>query len=135
MNRARTTLRERLRDDSGLGLIEVIIAMIILSIGMMAIAGISLQVGTQNKLSTFQTDQSLAAQQVMESLQRQGYAAAVSGTDTVTVGNRVYTVTRSVSTAAARVKLVQLTVQSSNGVTARTFAGRIYQTRQLPIAP
>lgn len=128
--------REKLADNSGLGLIEVLVSMIILSVGMMAIAGISLQVGTQNKLSTSQTDQALAAQQVMESLQRVGYAATTNGSDTVSVGNRQYLVTRAVSTPNNRVKLVQLTVTSMNGqASTRVFTGRIYQNRQLPAAP
>ena len=136
MTSVKRQFRESLRDSSGLGLIEVLVAMIILSVGMMAIAGISLQVGTQNTLSTSQTDQSLAAQQVMESLQRAGYAAATSGVDTVSVGNRQYVVTRAVTTPNSRVKLVQLTVTSRNGIASpRVYTSRIYETRQLPAAP
>ena len=130
------TLRERLADESGLGLIEVLVSLIILSVGMMAIAGVSLQVGTQTKLSTWQTDQSMAAEQVMESLQRAGYAAAASGSDTVSVGNRVYQVTRVVSSPLTRVKLVQLTVTPLTGTaSARVFTNRMYDNRQLPAAP
>ena len=129
------SLRDRMRDQSGLGLIEVVSALVIFSIGMLAIAGVSLQVGTQNKLSTFQTDQSLAAQQVMEEMQRMGYAAAASHTDTVSVGNRTYYVQSVVTTPATRVKLVQLTVTSRSGVAARTFTNRMYEARQLPAAP
>lgn len=136
MKSATHTLRERLQDSSGLGLIEVLVAMMILSVGMMAIAGISLQVGTQTKLSTSQTDQSLAAQQVMEALQQNGYAAATNGQDTVSVGNRQYLVTRAVTTPNMRVKLVQLTVTSVNGLASpRVYTSRIYETRQLPAAP
>jgi Tfp pilus assembly protein PilV len=130
-----TDFRSRLRDSSGLGLIEVITAMVILSIGVLAVAGIAFQVGVQTRLSTWQTDQSLAAQQVMESLQRGGYTSAVSRTDTVTVGTRTYVVTAAVSTPANRVKQVQLTVQSPNGGPGRSYTGRIYQSRQLPSAP
>lgn len=136
MKRPTTSLRERLVDTSGLGLIEVLVAMIILSVGMLAIAGISLQVGTQNKLSTSQTDQSLAAQQVMETLQRAGYAATTSGTDTVSVGNRRYQVQRAVTTPNTRVKLVRLTVTSTSGTASpRVYTSRVYETRQLPAAP
>lgn len=130
-----TDPRDRLRDVAGLGLIEVITAMVILSIGVLAVAGLTVQVGTQNRLSTWQTDQSLAAQQVMESMQRRGYAAAVGGTDTVTVGSRTYVVTSTVSVPANRVKQVRLTVQSPGGGPARTYTGRIHQNRQLPSAP
>jgi len=136
MDRPMNRLRDRIADTSGLGLIEVLVSMIILSVGMMAIAGISLQVGTQNKLSTSQTDQSLAAQQVMETLQRVGYAATTSGTDTISVGNRRYRVTRSVTTPNARVKLVQLTVSAMTGTASpRVYTSRIYESRQLPAPP
>jgi Tfp pilus assembly protein PilV len=137
-SRMMTSVRERIADTSGLGLIEVIVAMLILSVGMMAIAGISLQVGTQNKLSTSQTDQSLAAQQVMETLQQAGYAATTNGADTVTVGNRRYLVRRAVTTPTSRVKLVQLTVSAvtANGLTTpRVYTSRIYESRQLPAPP
>jgi Tfp pilus assembly protein PilV len=129
-------LRERLRGSEGIGLIEVLAALIIMSVGMLAIAGISLQVGAQNQWSTWQTDQALAAQQVMERLQRIGYAATANGTDTVSVGNRAYVVNRVVSQPAPRVKRVQLTVLSSQAAAApRVFVSRIYETRQLPTAP
>lgn len=134
MERGRT-LRERLGDDRGIGLIEVLTALIIMSVGMLAIAGISLQVGAQNRWSTWQTDQALAAQQVMERLQRVGYPGTTNGTDTVSVGNRSYVVNRVVSQPAPRVKRVQLTVISSQGAAPRVFVSRIYQTRQLPPSP
>ncbi len=132
---ARARLRNRLRDRSGLGLIEVITAMVILSIGVLAVAGVTLQVGMQNRMSTWQTDQSLAAQQVMETLEESGYAAVSSRTDTVTIGNRTYVVAAVVTTPATRVKQVQLTVQPRRGGTSRTYTGRIYENRQLPAAP
>lgn len=132
---ARAALRGRPRNDSGLGLIEVITAMVILSIGVLAVAGISLQVGAQNRLSTWQTDQSMAAQQVMEALQRRGYAAATSGTDTVTVGTRTYVVTSTVTVPVNRVKQVTLDVRPARGGRGRTYTGRIYENRQLPAAP
>ena len=128
-------LRQRLRDTSGMGLIEVLAALIIMSIGMLAIAGISLQVGAQNRWSTWQTDQAMAAQQVMERLQRLGYSTVSNGTDTVSVGNRRYVVNRVVGQPAPRVKRVQLTVVSSQGASPRIFVSRIYQTRPLPASP
>lgn len=128
--------RRRVSDQSGLGLIEVLIAMILLAVGMMAIAGISLQVAAQNTESTWQTDQALAAQLVMERLHRSGYASATTGTDTVSIGNRQYVVNRIVTSPAPRVKNVQLTVVSPLGRTAnRVFVSRMYENRQLPAAP
>lgn len=132
-------LKRSLSDTAGIGLIEVLAALIIMSMGMLAIAGVSLHVGSQTQLSTWQTDQALAAQQVMERLQRVGYAAVGSGTDTVSVGNRTYVVNRLVSRPAPRVKRVQLTVLSLRGAAQRAaprvFVSRIYEPRPLPPSP
>ena len=139
MTRPMQTFRDRVADETGLGLVEVLVSMIILSVGMLTIAGISLHVVTQNALSTSQTDQALAAQQVMESLQIAGYANVSSGSDTITVANRQWVVAKSVTTPSARVKLVQLTVTAAGyrgrQFSARVFTGRIYNARQLPAAP
>lgn len=124
------------RGEAGLGLIEVLIALTIFAIGMLAVAGLSLSVGAQTNWAVWQTDQSLAAQQVLERVQREGYAAAASGVDTVTVGNRTYEVTRRVTQIAPRVKEVSVTVATTRewdrGVPPRTFVTRLYEPRPLP---
>lgn len=125
----------RLRDQRGIGLIEVMVALILLAVGMMAVAGISLQVAAQNRWSSWQTDQTLAAQEVLERVQHEGYASAASGTDTVTIGQNTYTVNRSVTQVTNRVKQVQVTVVSPHGARSRTFTSRLYEPRQLPSPP
>lgn len=129
----------RVCDQRGFGLIEVMIALTIFAIGMLAVAGISLSVGAQTNWSVWQTDQSLVAQQVLERVQQDGYDAATSGTETVTVGNRTYVAERTVTQIAPRVKEVALTVSTTRaddkGVPSRTFVTRLYEPRQLPSAP
>jgi Tfp pilus assembly protein PilV len=113
----------------------VLVAMTLMGVGMLAVAGISMQVATQNRWSNWQTDQSLAAQEVLERVQRAGFDAAVSGTDTVTVGNRTYNVQRTVTTIGNRVKEVTVTVVAPSGnVRSRDFTTRVYEARQLPTA-
>lgn len=123
-------------DEAGLGLVEVLIALTIFAVGMLAVAGISLSVGAQTNWAVWQTDQSLAAQQVLERVQREGYAAATSGTETVTVGNRTYSVSRTVTQVSSRVKEVSVTVTTTRGwdrgVPPRTFVTRLYEPRALP---
>lgn len=122
--------------EAGLGLVEVLIALTIFAVGMLAVAGISLSVGAQTNWAVWQTDQSLAAQQVLERVQRAGYAAATSGTETVTVGNRTYSVTRTVTQVSSRVKEVSVTVATTRawdkGVPPRTFVTRLNEPRPLP---
>lgn len=122
--------------EAGLGLIEVLIALTIFAVGMLAVAGLGLSVGAQTNWAVWQTDQSLAAQQVLERGQREGYDLATSGTETVTVGNRTYTVSRTVSQIGPRVKEVSVTVTTTRawdrGVPPRTFVTRLYEPRPLP---
>lgn len=128
----------RAADTSGLGLIEVLIAVVLLAVGIMAMTGVSLSVAAQNRLSTWETDQALAAQLVMERLHGSGYgyASLASGTATVAIGNRTYVVNRLVTSPAPRVKNVRLTVISTAGrVGSRSFVSRIYSNRQLPPKP
>lgn len=122
--------------EAGLGLIEVMIAITIFAIGMLAVAGISLSVGAQTNWAVWQTDQSLAAQQVLERVQREGYSLATSGTETVTVGNRTYSAARTVTQVSSRVKEISVTVSTTRewdrGVPPRTFVTRLYEPRALP---
>lgn len=130
----------RVRCEAGFGLVEVMIALTILAFGMLAVAGLSLSVGAQTNWSMWQTDQSLAAQQVLERVQRNGYDAVAAGTDTVTVGNRTYYATRSVTTISPLVKEVSVLITPARGgdyrgSPPRTFVTRLYKPRPLPTAP
>lgn len=131
--------RRLFADPAGFGLIEVMIALTIFAIGMLAVARLSLSVGAQTNWATWQTDQSLAAQQVLERIQRGGYDAAAWGTDTITVGNRMYVAQRTVTNLTPRVKEVSVTINptraDSYGSPPRTFVSRLYKTRPLPSAP
>lgn len=133
----RSTRRVRL--EEGFGLVEVMIALTILAFGLMAVAGISLSVGAQTNWSMWQTDQSMAAQEVLESIQLSGYDAVSNGTDTVSVGNRIYLATRLVTSINSRVKEVAVTITPTRGdyrgSPARTYVTRLYKTRPLPVAP
>ena len=130
------SLRERLGDVLGLGLIEVLVSMVLVSVGLLALAGSSLQVGQQNRLSASRTGESLAAQQAMEIVRSRGYATTTSGIGTVSIGNRAYRVTRAVTSPSPRIKVVRLTVMSRSAVsTPRVFTSRVYANRQLPTAP
>ena len=126
-----------MRNEAGIGLVEALIALVVLSIGVLAITGISLSVGAQSRNSTWRTDQALAAQQVLEGFHQRGYAAAASRTDTVTIGNRTYVVNCTVTNPAPRVRQVAATVTHAtrSDVMARTFTTRLYQPRQLPSGP
>ncbi|MFQ5689647.1 MAG: hypothetical protein ACE5HQ_05190 [Gemmatimonadota bacterium] len=127
--------RARQAGEAGFGLAEILIALVVLSIGLIGMAGLSASVGREARLAGRQTDQALAAQQVLEGIHSSGYAAAVAGTDTVTIGNRKYIVVRRAQDVAPRVRQVQVTVTPPGGAHARTFTTRLYQARPLPSPP
>lgn len=139
LERARRRSAERRRPvrkgQEGFGLIELLIAITILAIGLMAVAGIALAVASQTRLATYQTDQALAAQEVLERMQAKGYASATDTTENLSFGNRSYTVTVTVTQPSSRVKEVAAQVSGIGPLNSRTFTTRLYQPRQLPAAP
>lgn len=113
-------------------------SVVILSIGVLAIAGASLQVGGQLSESRLETERTLVARQAMERLRTGPWTSIRSGADTVAVGSRSYVVTRTVTSPLRRVKLVELSVYADDPALAtapRVFTGRIQADRPLPVAP
>ncbi|MFQ5890056.1 MAG: hypothetical protein ACE5JR_08380 [Gemmatimonadota bacterium] len=123
------------RDEAGFGLVEAMIALIMLAIGLMAITGLAMTVASQTRLAAWQTDQALAGQEALERIHRGGYAAAVSGVDTITLGGNTYFVTLTVTNPSARVKQVDAVVPGVGTLQARSFSTRLYQPRPLPGPP
>jgi len=134
-----STLRSGIRGESGLGLVEVLVSVAILSIGVLAIARAGIQVGTQLGESRLDTEEALVARQVMDRLRTGPFAAIRDGTDTVMVGSRAYVVTRTVTSPTSRLKLVDLSISTDDPALAatasRVFSSRVHATRPLPVAP
>ena len=125
----------RLGDRGGFGLIEVIVAITVGAIGILAIAGLQVSAATQGRIAEARTTQVLAAQEIFEELHRQGYGTATSGAYPVTVDGRSYTVNVVVSDASLRVRRVVAQVPAVGPLGARTFETRIYERRPIPAAP
>lgn len=119
--------------EAGFGLVEALIAAVLLSVGLLAVGGIALYVVEQTRSSAIRTDQTMAGQQVLEATVNQPYADIGSGaTDTtVTVGGRTYDVTRSVNSSGANMKEVQVQVSGAGNVSSTTFRTRVHQPRSL----
>lgn len=123
------------RDDTaGFGLIEALIAFVILSVGLLAIAGITLAVAQQTRTASYETTQALAGQQVLEVTIDGGYSAVSAGTTdtTVNVEGRTLTVERTVTDVGSRVREVRVVIPAIGDHPPDTMRTRLYQARPLP---
>jgi len=116
----------------GFSIIEVIIAMIILTIGVLGLAGTTAFIVRQITLSDLMTERSAAFQTVVDRLQSLPYDSVGSGADSV----GIYAVTWTSTTAGGQNKIVEIVttgpgLNSSSGVprndpqVADTFTFRI----------
>lgn len=123
--------------EAGFGLIEALIAAVILAVGLLAIAGIALGVASQTQSAAFTTDQDLAGQQVLEVTSVGGYAAVPTGTKdtTLTIGTDSVTVTRTVTQVAAGVKRVEVQVPGRGQRPPDTMMTYLHQPRMPPASP
>ena len=133
--RGMSKLRAVAGSERGFGIVEALLAVIVLAIGMVAVSGLSLATATESRISRAQSDQALAGQMVLEWVQRQGFATASSGSDTVTVDGHDFIVTLTVVTPHPKVKEVHAIVASYGPIGPRTFVTRLYKPRPLPTAP
>lgn len=120
--------------QAGFGLVEALIAFVILSVGLLAIAGIALSVAAQTHDAAYVTDQDMAAQQVLEVTATSQFSSVPAGTSdtTVSVGGNSYTVTRTVTQVSPRTKKVQVDVPGQPGEADETMVTYLYAPRGLP---
>jgi prepilin-type N-terminal cleavage/methylation domain-containing protein len=78
-------MRQASKGRGGFTIIEVIIAMIILTVGVLGLAGTTAYFIRQTTLSDLMTERSNAFQTILDRLQSLPYDSVTSGTDTVGV--------------------------------------------------
>lgn len=117
--------------QAGFGLVEALIAFIILSVGLLAIGGIALSVAAQTRDAAYVTDQDLAAQQVLEVTATSDFSSVPTGTSdtTVSVGQNSYTVTRTVTQVTPRTKEIQVDVPGQPGEAEETMVTYLYDAQ------
>lgn len=123
--------------EAGFGLVEALIAAVILAVGLLAIAGIALGVASQTQSAAYTTDQDMAGQQVLEVTSVGGYTSVPTGSKdtTVVVGNSSFTVTRTVTQVAAGVKRVEVQVPGRGQRPPDTMMTYLHQPRMPPASP
>lgn len=125
---------QRHRAPTGFGLVEVLMAVVVFSIGVIGVAGATSGIAAQEDLGLWSTDQGLLAHHARADLARSGFAALSSGRFAIALGHRSYDVTRTVTPAAPGLKEVHLTIRDALGRTSSIHT-RVAAGRPLPVAP
>ena len=107
--------QQLVKSQNGFTLLEVLVAIVILTIGLLGTAGLTTGVIRGNHYSKNITSATAAAQTQLESIKSSGYANATTTNfpgDTVTMGGMTFTRTTTVtnSSPAANMKTVSVTV-------------------------
>lgn len=122
-----------LRDESGFGLVEAMMAVTILVIGLLAVSGLSLATASQARVADLRIDQATAAQMAFEQMREDGFTSVSSGVDTVVTGGQTFYVTTVVSSSNSRTKQVTATVASRNvSLPQRSYSTVLHAARPLP---
>jgi Tfp pilus assembly protein PilV len=119
----------------GFGLVEVLVAAIILSFGLLAVAGLSVSTAGQERLARWQTDQALAAQFALAEAYQADFDSVASGSSEIEVGEHTYQVKLSVTDVSGRVKQVDATVAGVGPLDSRTFSTRLNKLRSAERPP
>ena len=129
-------IHSKLEDEGGFGLAETLVSSMILSFGLLAVAGMSMSTARLGRLAERRTDQALAAQlelsKVQQEVRKLGFSSITDTERSLTVGNGTFIVSTTVSLVSSRVKEVRIEVSRVGSVGSRTFTTRVYAPRQLP---
>lgn len=126
-------MRSMVRSERGFGLVEALMAIMILVVGLIAVSGLNLGTAWQARTADLRNDQMITGQSALETIRGAGFAAASSGVDTVTTGGRVFYVTRTVTDINDRTKLVNVSITAAaGGPTVRNFSTVLQAPRPVP---
>lgn len=95
---------------AGFSLVEVLLAIVVTSVGALGAAGVVLAIGLQARRAAWDTEHALAGRNAVESLVRAGFAAAASHASVVDIGGRRFDVSHRVATRSRRLKHARVTV-------------------------
>lgn len=123
------TMRRRLCDinQQGFSLLEAVIALSILAIGLLALAGLQVVVTRGNTGSRNLTSAVMLAESEMEQLKASGFSALLAGSDAPSVANVTFTRSWTITTpysGSSTMKLITVTV---------TWSDRTGSSRSVPL--
>jgi prepilin-type N-terminal cleavage/methylation domain-containing protein len=124
---ARRFSRARLRSRSGFGLIEIMVALVVATIGMLGLAGMLLQVGRRATQLSGQNSRAAVATQVMNRIAALPYDKLSSAAGCTTVSGAPFSYTQCVSVLdGAGYKSIRLVITPADP---RVRADTTYLTR------
>lgn len=120
--------------DAGFGLVEAIVAILVFGVGLLAVAGMTLSVAGQSRASTYSTEQTMTAQELLEYHLDKGYAGLTTGTSdtTVVMDSRSYDVQIVVTDQGPRARKVELTVSGHEDTAPISVSSLVHQPRDIP---
>ncbi len=104
-----------LKQQRGVTLLEILIAMVILSVGLLGIAGLTIGVIQGNAYSKHVSTATVVAEAKLEDIRRAGYANAnaMAGSDSVSMGGITFSRTTSVTNGSPGPNMKRLAVTVS----------------------
>lgn len=118
--------------SGGFGLVEVLVALVLLSAGMLGVARLAATVAERTTRSSWETGQTLVAQQVLDSIRQAGHADATSGRDTLRASGRRWPVSWAVRPVADGLKEVRVRVEGVRTLEELEVSTRIH--RPVPLS-
>lgn len=127
--------RARLTGEAGFGLVEALVAVVVFAVGMLAVAGVALQVGQLATLTTVASDQTMAAEQTFDALREGDFDVMGSGTGALQVGNQTYSIERDVTQLSSDTKEVVAVVSGVDPIRPDTFRTVLHRPTGYPAGP
>ncbi len=107
-------MRSKLEDEGGFGLAEALVSSMILSFGLLAVAGMTMGTAQQGRLAERRTDLALAAQlelsKVQQEVRKLGFSSITDTESSLAVGDRTFIVSTTVSLVSSLVQEVRIVV-------------------------
>lgn len=127
-------IHRRSRGEDGFGLIEAMIAITVFAIGLIALAGMTLTVAGQSRAATYTTEQTIVAQDLLESEISDGYGGLAPGTrdTTVVLDERTYSARIVIEDVGPRARRVRVGVSGFEDTEPATLASLVHEPRSVP---
>lgn len=116
----------------GFGLVEVLVAVVVLAVGLLGVAAVAAGVAGLTLDASRETDRALVARQLLDSIRRAGYRSAVSGTAAPVQSGRTWPSSWTVTEESRGVRRVDLRVEADGRTRGLDLSTRLHREPGLP---